>query len=130
MKGSPQQLTADGAKLDAFERSTSDRLILAVGAIPDMRHPEYPESPAGPGYGLSWSGDYGAPYAWSLCLWCGRTDITWEGRDDRVCGRGAHQWNRDRYAMASRHAVARLLDAYDAARSARFEPGEAGVARG
>jgi hypothetical protein len=58
-------------------------------------------------------------YMWCECPECGQLDIQWFGHGDRIpCG----------CAVKETHTAdaPRLLEAYDAARSARFEHGERG----
>lgn len=60
--------------------------------------------------------------AFCTCPTCGRLGITFEGRGSRVCG---HDPNADKYPNTADDP--RILAAYTAARSARFEHGERGA---
>lgn len=79
-------------------------------------------------------------YAFCTCPWCGRIGIEYDARGARVCGWRAHH---DDYDTALARVVAqghhraddkcytgddpRIVKAYAAARSARFEHGESGA---
>ncbi|EFV14319.1 hypothetical protein [Segniliparus rugosus] len=59
-------------------------------------------------------------YAFCVCPTCGEVGIEYEGRGARVCGHDTPDHKGYSYSHS------RLLDAYQAARSARFEHGASG----
>ena len=60
-------------------------------------------------------------YAWCICTHCGAVGIEFEGRSPRI---GCHYIDDDKYPRTGDHP--RILAAYTAARSARFEHGQSG----
>lgn len=81
-------------------------------------------------------------YAWCVCPWCGKIGVQYEGRSARICGWRSHSWiktedqaleliSKDGHWRADDKCYtadnSRILEAYQAARSARFEHGESGA---
>jgi hypothetical protein len=119
----------DGARLQRFDTmctSRRQRFIVAVGPLPDPAepsypYPPYPARPENQGHGLFRGYCRDSEYAWTLCGTCGKPDITWEGRSDRVrCHPGST-------APDTPAVPPDVTRAYDAARNARFEHGQSGA---
>jgi hypothetical protein len=132
-----------GAKCTKEETRTHFEFALVSGqrhmtAVGDIPH--------GTNYG-PWSDDMilnggcDFNYQWCVCLWCGKPGIEFEGRGGRVCGQqtsdDASEWELKARAgcdiskpytdkgFTSKNQ--KILNAYEAARSARFEHGQAGA---
>lgn len=72
-------------------------------------------------------------HAFCTCPWCGTVGIEFDGRGARVCGYAAHDLTSAQaekqvghYDKAYSYDDPRIVSAYTAARSARFEHGERG----
>jgi hypothetical protein len=69
-------------------------------------------------------------YAWCVCPHCGKVGIQFEARGERVCPHPEHPEQRHpKFGRSDRGHTGndrRLLAAYEAARSARFEHGQSG----
>lgn len=121
------------------------RLVVAYG-MPRLDQLQPSDQP---GYGQLHSGDphldengrrcgaaWDSSYAFCVCPWCGAVGIEFDGRGGRVCGHDAHSegwvtYGPERQFTAYQDKMynydhPRLVAAYNAARSARFEHGESG----
>lgn len=81
-------------------------------------------------------------YAFCVCPWCGKVGLEYNGRAARICGWGTHyksyedalavvvgqgHWRADDKCYTANDS--KIIAAYVAARSARFEHGQSGVSR-
>jgi hypothetical protein len=122
-----------------LEESTQQRVVMAWGDIP--RNPDpwgRDQSSAANLRGVDVLGDH--DYAWCVCPWCGQPGIEFDARSARIHGYKVHgltdaeawqaiegkpeHWRIDDKCYSGNDP--RILTAFDAARSARFEHGEAG----
>lgn len=96
---------------------TGHRVLMATGDIP--RDPNDFDS-----YSMWRLGEWDdIHYRWCVCIHCGMIGAEYEGRAARV-GCGCYGGYVDR---GHNHWDPRLLQAYEAARSARFEHGQSGA---
>jgi hypothetical protein len=130
---------ADGEKFRRFSEPGDKRLV-----VDGSGHPlgEFNGGPDG-SFDIVLAGCYDGHYAWCLCHLCGAAGVEFDGRGARVhaagrieppdengiyqmfrwsCSRGEHRYQDKMYSGDAPE----ILDAYTAARSARFEHGEAG----
>lgn len=98
---------------------SNKRVVVFVGSICPPKNASGDE--ATPGICFLPHGGDDSPYYWCECDVCGAVGIEFEGRAGRLCQCTGDDKN---YRANSR----RLLAAYAAARSARFEFGESGAA--
>ena len=107
-----QRLHAFGAAVTA-ELVPGRRFVVCFGGIPIGTDP-WSERPNG--YAELYAPHWDNFYAWNRCRGCGSLDMTFEGRAGRnYCGcEWGEKWATDE----------RVLDAFERARSARFEHGE------
>jgi hypothetical protein len=135
-----------GNKAQRLSALTKQRVFVAWGDMPAMVD-DYGYMPgqgsAGFTRDIELNGGEDYNYAWCICPACGRPGIAYEGRGDRVCGieavdrspEGIAETFRRRCTGQLTHYVdrghnannTRLLAAYAAARSARFEHGQSGA---
>jgi hypothetical protein len=128
IKGDPGD---DRGQEKFFKFAEHARAVMFVGNIPDPRQVEE-YGPRGLCCG-HFSGDH--DYAWCVCPECGRFGIEFDARGARVCGGvgtylGVTRGERCGRAVGDKSYSGndpRILDAYAAARSARFEHGEKGA---
>lgn len=121
---SPDEVTWN--RLWSFDADVDGRLVIAVGNIPDPRtitwhgHPKPENWPPRDGdFDMFVWGDEN--YAWCHCPGCGKPGIEFMARCGRVCGSVCWQHDSDHNGDSFR-----VVHAYAAARSARFEHGERG----
>lgn len=106
-------------------------------AYPGRDHPKRATTPISDAWPHDVSID--SDYAFCACPWCGRLGLEYEARGARVCGWQAHHateaealaavepaghWRADDKCYTGNDP--RIVEAYRAARSARFEHGESG----
>ena len=97
-----------------LERSTGQRVAIAWGDIPRSVD-EFGRDP------MQEAGLRGidcGEYAWCICTGCGKAGIEFEGRSPRIC----NPEQQGKYPRNADHP--RILWAFTAARSARFEHGD------
>lgn len=124
------------------------RVVVAYGQMPDPAtlepagHPEdvtiRADTVEPTLFDLEVSGDH--HYAWCVCPWCGQPGIEFDARGARVCGWRKHyatedealdairhlgHWRADDKCYTGNHPT--IVNAYAAARAARFEFGEKGT---
>lgn len=126
----------------ALEQATGHRVLIARGDIPystDLAGYDKTSAPGGDGLrDIETTGDY--DYAWCICPWCDQPGIEYEARSARIHGYQFHNltpdeawehikdkpnhWSIDDKCYSGDHP--RVLQAFNAARSARFEHGQSG----
>jgi hypothetical protein len=112
----------ENAKCRDLATASECPVFMFCGAIGDHLFGEFGASDGA--YRFDPGGDWDNYYAWCECTSCGKFGIQFEGRSDRLpcksgkCKRSSHG---DKGRTAN---TARLIRAYTAARSARFEHGE------
>ena len=122
-----------------LEESTGQRVVIAWGDIPRSPDPwGRDQALTACLRGFDVSGD--CNYAWCVCPWCGQPGIEFDARSARVHGYKFHglseaeawevikdkpqHWRIDDKCYSGDDS--RILAAYEAARSARFEHGQQG----
>lgn len=125
--------------------ATGKRVFLAWGDLPrsvDLGgHDPYDDNRGIDMHASDWSGD--VDYAFAVCPWCDRVGLEYESRAARICGYKVHGYANEAAALAAiwgqgwtdwraddkcyRGNHPRILAAYEAARSARFEYGQRGA---
>jgi hypothetical protein len=134
--------TIETRKLNRLGQITGMSTYMAWGDIPRNPNSTGHEGDGYPSHkvrDIEIYGDY--DYAWCICPWCGKPGIEFDARSARVCGWEAHSTSETEAWAKVRHLKyvtriddkcyngnhARLLEAYAAARSARFEHGHSGA---
>ena len=141
----PQPTSEEERLCREINLTTGLRIILAWGGIPaetdetGLREIDRLAPQGVRDLQLNGSADY--DYAWCVCPWCGKPGIEYNGRGARICGWKAHHatehdaWNDERFDSARHWRVddkcytgdaPKILAAFNAARSARFEHGQSG----
>lgn len=107
------------------------RLVVACG-MPRLDQLDPSRQPDWGQLNMYWPDGCDVFYAFCVCPWCGAVGIEFSGLGGRVCGHGAHPEGWVTYGgvtlydenVAYTYAHPRLVAAYTAARSARFEHGQ------
>lgn len=125
-----------------FSAVIGQRHITALGDMP-VGDPADPKIEIGGTEFMYLNGGCDFYYRWCLCPWCGKPDIQFDGRGGRVCpgdhdcvgpciGDGCqveaiHHYTGRPSDKAYTNDDPKILAAYSAARSARFEWGQSGA---
>jgi hypothetical protein len=120
----PDPTAEDWARLFRFMELIENRVFVAVGSIPNPRTiGDYGHDYDEKSFEIYTYGDH--HYAWTRCDSCGFYDLTFDARSARTrCG--CHQKEAPGCDKCYRGDDPNIIAAYTAARSARFEHGEAG----
>lgn len=120
-------LPIEEAKLSALAIETGFRSFLFYGDIPEapIEETTYSAVCCYP------NGAQDSQYVWCQCPHCGQLGIEFNGRSDRLPCHDIKHCPRSKHGDKGYNSNSkRLLAAYTAARSARFEHGEKGAANG
>lgn len=117
---------ADSHKVDMFRKAlTYPTQLLVLGQIPpeseDVCHWVYENYTDSSCYDIGSAQEWDFPYLPCVCPICGKVGFEFDGRGARICNHNT--WDDKGYSANDSH----ILDAYRAARSARFEHGENGA---
>lgn len=127
-----------GRRLWRFSQLIDQRLIVAIGSIPDPATFDTGGHPQGGAFDMWLNAGQDYHYAWCACPWCGKYGIEFDARSARICGWKSHGiseaeawevvkgrpgcWRTDDKCYTGDDPG--ILKGYATARSARFEHGE------